>query len=218
MDCPHHLAAAGRDTRPKKQTIKIDPFIAERVALIDADHHRRQAAHIIFPGEARPGQGIPRREGLDSVSHGGAVVVEVQKYAVVLNRRRAVGDRPRAGYIGAKRIEAFDAIEVAILQQLQSAGQGQVPAAAFPGDDDPRRIDLQRLRVIAQPPKARKAVIEPRRIGRHLRNRRRGYGVAKINHDHNHALSGQGARPNPVMAIKARTERHTAAMDVVDAG
>ena len=60
-----------------------------------------------------------------------------------------------AGDVGAERVEALDQADVAVALQLQAGGQGQVAAAAFAGDDDPRRVDPQRARRWRPPTSAR---------------------------------------------------------------
>jgi hypothetical protein len=50
----HHLAATRRDAVIYQKPIEGDAFIAQRVALVDADDRRRQALDILACGEAGP--------------------------------------------------------------------------------------------------------------------------------------------------------------------
>ena len=73
-----------------QQAIEADSLVAQWIALVHADHHRRQALDVVWAGEARPSQRIARAEGLNAIGHGAPVVVQVQKDAVVLGRGRVL--------------------------------------------------------------------------------------------------------------------------------
>ena len=53
MDGAHHLAAARGDAAVQQQPVEADAFVAQRIAFVDADHDRRQPAHIVGRGERR---------------------------------------------------------------------------------------------------------------------------------------------------------------------
>ena len=66
MDRAHHLATAGVDAVLHQEPVKIDALVAQRIALVHTDHHRRQALDVFAFGKARPGQRITRTECLDA--------------------------------------------------------------------------------------------------------------------------------------------------------
>src|SRR5438105_385069 len=91
VDRAHDLAAPGGDAGAQQQPVEVDALVAERVALIDADDRRYRAAQVVLGGEAGPGQRVAGLELLDPVGHGAPVVVQIEKDAVVLARRRVLG-------------------------------------------------------------------------------------------------------------------------------
>ena len=101
--------------------------------------------------EARPGEGIARLEGLDAVAHRAAVVVQAEQDALVLDARGGVGGGPLPGDVGAQRVEALDEAEVAVALEGEAGGQGEVPATALAGDDDPSGIDAEVVGVRTRP-------------------------------------------------------------------
>jgi hypothetical protein len=78
----HHLAATRRNPAIQQKPVEGDALIAQRIALVDADHRRRQAFDILSLGEAEPCKRVAGVKGLDAVSHGGAVVPEVEHDAL----------------------------------------------------------------------------------------------------------------------------------------
>src|SRR5229473_7587753 len=64
----HQLPAARRAAAPDHQPIEVDAFVAQRVALIDADHDGRQSPDVFGGGEARPGQRVACAERVDAVA------------------------------------------------------------------------------------------------------------------------------------------------------
>src|SRR5580700_10681774 len=101
------------------------------IALVDADHHRRQAFDIFALCEARPGERVASVKGLNSIGHGATVVLHRDDDALVLGRRWILRLWPLAGYEGAHGIDALDQTEVAVLLQLHADSEAEVAAAAF---------------------------------------------------------------------------------------
>ncbi len=75
MDRAHRLSAAGRDACPQQQSVEVDALVAQRVALVHADHGRRELAHVGLGRERRPGEWIALVERVDAVRVLAAVVV-----------------------------------------------------------------------------------------------------------------------------------------------
>ena len=98
-----------------EKAVEVDALVTQRVALVDADHRRHQAAHVVLGGETGPGEGVTALQFFDPVSHGEAVVVQVQSDAVVLDRRRVLRQRPDPHDERAQRIETADDAEIAVL-------------------------------------------------------------------------------------------------------
>src|SRR5271157_173331 len=46
MDRPHYLATAGVHAVLHQEPIEVDAFVAQRIALVDTDHHLRQAFDV----------------------------------------------------------------------------------------------------------------------------------------------------------------------------
>ena len=101
MDCSHHLAAARANAIVYEQSIKADTFIAQRVALIDADHGRRKSLYIFGRRKRGPGKGVASTKRLDSVCHRATIVVQVHQDAVIFGRGRILREGPLPGNIGA---------------------------------------------------------------------------------------------------------------------
>ena len=115
----------------EQQAVEVDALVAQRVALVDVDHRRREPLDVVDGSERRPRQRVALVEGFDAVAHRAAVVVQVEQDPVVLDRRRVLRQRPLARDVGAERVEALDEAEVAVLLELQAGGEGQVAAAAL---------------------------------------------------------------------------------------
>src|SRR5271156_402661 len=137
VDGAHHLAAAGGNAGAQQQTIEVHPLIAQRITLVDTDHHSRQASDIRLVGKPRPGERIAGVERLDAIADGAIIVVQVEQQAVVLDRRRTIGRRPLPRDIGTYGVEALDEADVAIPLQLHAGGEGEIPPAALASEDDP---------------------------------------------------------------------------------
>src|ERR1700750_1046673 len=54
VTCAHELAAARWHASVQEQAVERDAFVPQRVALIDADHHRRQSFNIFALREGWP--------------------------------------------------------------------------------------------------------------------------------------------------------------------
>jgi hypothetical protein len=80
---PHHLAATRRDAAIHQKPVEGNALIAQWIALVDADDRRWQAFDILASGEAGPGERVACAKGLNAVSHGGTVVLEVEHDALV---------------------------------------------------------------------------------------------------------------------------------------
>ena len=215
---PHHLTAAGGDPGCEQQAVEVDPFVAQRVTLVDVDHCRWEAGHVVHAGERRPRQRVALVERLNPVGHGAAVVVEVQEDALVLHGGRASRRRPLPGDEGAEGIEALDQSQIPVAVELEAGGQGEVPAATLAGDDDPRRIDSQLGGVGGGPAQARHAVVEARRERSNLRRGRCDQAIAKVDHHHRDAVGRDVLPPAPVHPVEAGHLCHAAAVEVVHAG
>ena len=61
MDRAHHLAAAGGHAVLHQQEVEVDALVAQRIALVDADHHRRQALDVFGRGKAGQASGSRAR-------------------------------------------------------------------------------------------------------------------------------------------------------------
>src|SRR4051812_40852413 len=85
MDRAHHLPAAGRYAVPHQEPVEVDTLVAQRIALIDTDHHGRQALDVFCVGEARPSQWVAGLERLDAIAHGTAIVVHADQDALVVD-------------------------------------------------------------------------------------------------------------------------------------
>ena len=144
------------------------PSSRSGIALVDADHHRRQAADVVLGGEPRPRERVAALELLDAVGHGAAVVVQVEEDAVVLGRRRVLRERPPAGDVRAQRVEALDQADVAVLLQLEAGGEREVAAAALAGDDDAVGVDAEVGGVRDHPLQPGHAVVQTGGERRHL--------------------------------------------------
>src|SRR5262249_14545627 len=133
----------GRDPGREQQPVEVDALVTQRVALVHADHSGREPLHVLRCRERRPGQRVALGEGVDPVTDGATVVVEVEQYAVVLGRRRALRRGPFAADVRAQGVQALDESKVAVLPELEASGERQVAAAAFAGDDDASRVYAQ---------------------------------------------------------------------------
>src|SRR5215472_13154635 len=63
----HHLPAPCGDPGREQHPVEVDAFVAQRVALVHADHSRREPLNVLSGRERRPGTRIALGEGLDSV-------------------------------------------------------------------------------------------------------------------------------------------------------
>ena len=104
----HHLAATRRNPTIHQKPVEGDALIAQWIALVDADDRRRQAFDILSLGEAGPCERVAGVKGLDAVSHGGAVVPEVEHDALILDGGRVLRLRPLTGDVGAQGVDALD--------------------------------------------------------------------------------------------------------------
>ena len=104
-----------------------------------------------FDGKAGPSKRIASVERLDAVANSAVVMVQIDKYAVVFDRRRRIGRWPMPGNVWAQSIEAFDQSYVAAALQFHTGSERKVAPAALTRDDDPRRIDSERRGVGVHP-------------------------------------------------------------------
>src|SRR3984893_7399558 len=88
MDSSHHLPTARTNAIVYEQPIEADTLIPQRVALIYADHGRRESFYVFGSGKSRPSKRIAGAKRLDPVSHRTAIVVKVHQNAVIFDRGR----------------------------------------------------------------------------------------------------------------------------------
>ena len=218
VDRPHHLTTARRLTRAEQQSVKLDALIAQRIALVDADHRFGESPDMLLLGEQGPGLRVPRFKGLNAIAQSAEVAVRIEPDFVVLDRRRQVVTWPAPGNVGAHGVEPLDQPSMALTGQAQSQRERQIAAAALARDEDPARVDAELVRPRDQPAQARHAVVQARRIRLDFRRRRRDRAVAEVDHRHSHTLVRNHPAPGLIAEIKRRHHRHPAAVDVVDAG
>jgi hypothetical protein len=111
----------------EQQPIELDAFVTQGIALVDADHHGRQASDIVFSREARPRERVAALELVDAVAHRAAVVVQVEEDPVVLDRRRVLGQGLLVRDVRTQRVEDLDQAEVAVLLQLEPVASVRLP-------------------------------------------------------------------------------------------
>ena len=79
----HHLTAPSIHTSSQKQSIKVDAFIAQWVALVNTDHGLNQTGNVLFGRESRPCQWIFSIKCLNAITYSARIVMQVEQNAVI---------------------------------------------------------------------------------------------------------------------------------------
>src|ERR1700736_5062098 len=85
VDRTHYLPAARPHAVVDKQSIEADSLVAQRIALVDADHGRRESLDIFSSSKSRPGERVARAKRLDTIRHRATIVMKVHQDAVIFD-------------------------------------------------------------------------------------------------------------------------------------
>ena len=84
MNGSHQLSAARMNAVAYQESIELDPFIAQRITLINADHSRREPLYLLGGGKSWPSQRVVSLKRLNPIAHGPSIIVKVHQDTVIL--------------------------------------------------------------------------------------------------------------------------------------